>query len=482
MRKIIILFIFVLFISTLLFSSSITRGPEVGEIYYIGETATGKGIYHSTDFGETATCMDSTLNTNINFGSITADLTPGVLYGYSSPENLYISYDYGQEGSWIFRSNDYHGGNSGRSEGHLYCDISRHSEDYGNNFINHSLNGYFGLLKTPEVDNDNEVAYAIVYEWSVSDTLWLLISYDNYENLEIQHIFNFGAPSVTLTRGYEEGELYLYTYYWGVGDGRKLRYSNDYGETWELKNTFNCPNLPIRGLEGGRQQGEIFMLVEYVQLMHTIQHTYIYHSTDYGETFTIYNPFSFGPEPYFANFIATPTEGEAPLSVQFTDISSGENNQEWQWDFDGDGEIDSYEQNPEFTYQESGTFQVSLTIFWTGQSEMTATQEIIVTDSVGTENNELGFTNYKLSNYPNPFNPTTTIELTAKDAKNAKIEIYNLKGQKVKTLLDCYMSPGRSEMIWNGRDDNGKRVSSGVYFYQLQTSSQKFIKKMILLR
>ncbi|MBC8414828.1 MAG: hypothetical protein H8E11_00170, partial [Candidatus Cloacimonetes bacterium] len=60
---------------------------------------------------------------------------------------------------------------------------------------------------------------------------------------------------------------------------------------------------------------------------------------------------------------------------------------------------------------------------------------------------------------------------------------FNIKGQKVKTLLDCYMSPGRSEMIWNGRDDNGKRVSSGVYFYKLNVNGKtEKTKKMLLLK
>ena len=452
--------------------SNITRGSDVGEIYYIGETATGRGIYHSTDFGETATCMDSTLDTNIDFGNITADLTPGVLYGYSSPENLYISYDYGQEGSWILRGSDYHGGSSGRSEGHLYCDISRHSEDYGNSYIDHSLNGYFGLLKTPEIDNDNEVSYAMVYEWSIPDTLWLLISYDNYENLEIQHIFNNYIGYNTLTRGYENGELYLYRHH--SQHGKNLLYSNDYGETWELKNTFNCPNLPKRGLVGGRQPGDIYMLVEYVQLMHTIQHTYIYHSTDYGETFTIYNPFSFGPDPYFANFIANPVEGEAPLTVQFADISSGENNQDWQWDFDGDGEIDSFEQNPEYTYEEAGTYTASLTIFWTGQSEMTATQEIVVTDSVSVNYEELIINDCLLQNYPNPFNPETSIQYSLPESiENSYILIYNIKGQEVDKIK---INNKHSTICWRA-----EKFSSGIYFYKFNFENSP-IRKMILIK
>jgi hypothetical protein len=97
-------------------------------------------------------------------------------------------------------------------------------------------------------------------------------------------------------------------------------------------------------------------------------------------------------------------------------------------------------------------------------------------------NDQLPVTDYQLTNYPNPFNPETKIVLNLPEEGNVKLEIYNIKGQKVKTLLDCYMSPGRSEMIWNGEDDNGKRVSSGIYFYQFVTDKKTITKKMILIK
>jgi len=104
-------------------------------------------------------------------------------------------------------------------------------------------------------------------------------------------------------------------------------------------------------------------------------------------------------------------------------------------------------------------------------------------DSVNVINNELPIINYELRNYPNPFNPKTKIVFDLPEAGQVKLEIYNIKGQKVKTLLDCYMSPGRSEMVWNSKDDNGKRVSSGVYFYRLNVNDKtEKTKKMLLLR
>ncbi len=102
---------------------------------------------------------------------------------------------------------------------------------------------------------------------------------------------------------------------------------------------------------------------------------------------------------------------------------------------------------------------------------------------VGITNDELPITNYQLRNYPNPFNPETKIAFDLPKAGQVKLEIYNIKGQKVKSLLDCFMSPGRSEMIWNSKDDKGRKVSSGVYFYKLNVNGKtEKTKKMLLLK
>jgi hypothetical protein len=122
-----------------------------------------------------------------------------------------------------------------------------------------------------------------------------------------------------------------------------------------------------------------------------------------------------------------------------------------------------------------------------GVSALYGTEETVIInlefiyDPVGTEE-EIPIPQIQVTNYPNPFNPETKIVFNLPEEGNVKLEIFNIKGQKVKTLLDCYMSPGRSEMIWNGKDDNGKRVSSGVYFYQFVTEKKTITKKMILIK
>ncbi len=97
-----------------------------------------------------------------------------------------------------------------------------------------------------------------------------------------------------------------------------------------------------------------------------------------------------------------------------------------------------------------------------------------------------------IGNYPNPFNPTTTISfnLSYQDSKDAKLEIYNLKGQRVKDLSPSLCHPEFIEgrvgkqynIVWNGTDDNNQPVSSGIYFYKLKSGNLKQTKKMILMK
>ena len=87
-----------------------------------------------------------------------------------------------------------------------------------------------------------------------------------------------------------------------------------------------------------------------------------------------------------------------------------------------------------------------------------------------------------LGNYPNPFNPFTEISYyLAKDAK-VKVEIYNLRGQKVITLLDRKQTRGLKKVQWDGKDHSGKRVSSGIYFYRVQANDKSETKKMTFIK
>ncbi len=85
-------------------------------------------------------------------------------------------------------------------------------------------------------------------------------------------------------------------------------------------------------------------------------------------------------------------------------------------------------------------------------------------------------------NYPNPFNPETKIDYYLNSSNNVKINIYDVNGALVKTLLNEEQEGGPKSVIWNGKDNNGKIVSSGVYFYQVQVGKYLEAKKMIMLK
>ncbi len=91
---------------------------------------------------------------------------------------------------------------------------------------------------------------------------------------------------------------------------------------------------------------------------------------------------------------------------------------------------------------------------------------------------------YVLSqNYPNPFNPTTTIEFSIQNDSNIELSIYNIKGQKIKQLLNDHKSPGNHSIVWDGDDNNKKPVSSGIYYYKLSINGKTVaVTKCLLLK
>ncbi len=87
-------------------------------------------------------------------------------------------------------------------------------------------------------------------------------------------------------------------------------------------------------------------------------------------------------------------------------------------------------------------------------------------------------------NYPNPFNPTTTIEFFINQSRfaNVRLEVYNMLGQKVRTLYNGVLGAGTYKFQWNGRNDAAQQVASGMYLYRLEVNGRAQIKQMILLK
>ncbi|MEZ5199578.1 MAG: hypothetical protein R2764_25335, partial [Bacteroidales bacterium] len=188
MKNVILLSVLLLFTINS-FAQKITRGPDIGEIYFLGPTHTTGGLYYSANFGESATCVDS----NNFIKTIAADVLEGGLYCVMLPANLYYSNNYGNTNSWVYKNYDVSDNiNCGLISGHLYSGCYKHSLDYGVNFIYHNLNGYFGEFIFSIIDNFYEsTGYILTYKLDVIDTVYLFRTYNTFENVNLIHKFNY---------------------------------------------------------------------------------------------------------------------------------------------------------------------------------------------------------------------------------------------------------------------------------------------------
>jgi len=105
-------------------------------------------------------------------------------------------------------------------------------------------------------------------------------------------------------------------------------------------------------------------------------------------------------------------------------------------------------------------------------------------DPVSVDPEIVPVSNIKLHNYPNPFNPKTTISFSVPQTSSfVNIDIYNVKGQKVKQLVNDQLQAGQHSYIWNGKDSNNKMVSSGIYLYKLNLNgTAQAMRKCLLLK
>jgi len=105
-----------------------------------------------------------------------------------------------------------------------------------------------------------------------------------------------------------------------------------------------------------------------------------------------------------------------------------------------------------------------------------------LTDFVSANNDMCVAEKPELSIYPNPFNPFTTISYSVSEDIATEIVIYNIRGQRVKELLNKVVDAGQHEITWNGKDESGNNVSSGIFFCRIVSGTKSVVKKMILLK
>ncbi len=186
---------------------------------------------------------------------------------------------------------------------------------------------------------------------------------------------------------------------------------------------------------------------------------------------------------FSSEFQAEPTSGEVPLQVQFTDLSNlSQPITFWEWDFDNDGIIDSYEHNPTWTYSEEGTYSVYLKVS-DGQAEDIEIKEDYITSSISGIKEIILPEKFKLyQNYPNPFNPTTTIGFELPEGSNVIIKIYNLLGIEIRKLVSEFQPAGFRTINWDGKDKHGNSVNSGMYLYTLKSDNFSQTKKMLVIK
>jgi hypothetical protein len=114
--------------------------------------------------------------------------------------------------------------------------------------------------------------------------------------------------------------------------------------------------------------------------------------------------------------------------------------------------------------------------------------QLVKTDELGLvtnieDNEEIPENKIQVSNYPNPFNPTTTICYSLQDPGKVELCVFNSKGQKIRTLVNENISKGDHQIVWDGKDKSGNSVGSGIYFYKIKTGNEQIkTNKCLLLK
>ena len=189
-----------------------------------------------------------------------------------------------------------------------------------------------------------------------------------------------------------------------------------------------------------------------------------------------------GKNDLTADFTADTTEGEAPLLVQFTDLSTG-NPDKWEWDF-GNGAT-HISQNPLQVYQNSGTYTVSLKVS-RGQSESSEVKKdyIKVKNPISVTDYDYLF-NIKQA-IPNPASEWTSIEYELISDAELSIDIFDIYGRKINNLHDGFIGKGKHRLIWNFKENSSQILAEGIYScrFSIKANNKIYneIRKIILLQ
>ncbi len=151
-----------------------------------------------------------------------------------------------------------------------------------------------------------------------------------------------------------------------------------------------------------------------------------------------------------------------------------------------DYELSGYLFTMTHVWSDTGAFEIRFKTRDIRQNESDWSEPLVVTITENTTDIEQESQvpqNFILSqNYPNPFNPLTNIRYTLPESGPVTLTIYNIFGQKIRTLVDNVQTAGTHKVIWDGKNDFNMNVASGIYLYQIKFKEKRLMKKMILLR
>ncbi len=161
----------------------------------------------------------------------------------------------------------------------------------------------------------------------------------------------------------------------------------------------------------------------------------------------------------------------------------------WQYDFNNETIIDSLilDRGEDFiNFEETNILHTNYS-FWlkallSDGSLSESTNVVSWPTNVNNNDSDIPYLVHLEDNYPNPFNPETTISFYIPTSGNLSLDIFNLRGQKIKSLVNEHKNAGQHKIVWDGRDDNNKRLASGIYLYKLKSGNYTRSKKMILLK
>ncbi|MCK4754050.1 MAG: T9SS type A sorting domain-containing protein, partial [Calditrichia bacterium] len=261
---------------------------------------------------------------------------------------------------------------------------------------------------------------------------------------------------------------------------------------WSLDSSFTDSSLLTAGM------GEHVFTTEIPDVTEPSPVNYYFYARDSLDLFST-DPFD-APQNYYSFYAGPDSLPPPPLNLEITD-SIDVIDLTWQEVITGkyvsynifkseDGvNFSIADSTPSSSYTDTTVFlggryyYYVTTVFNQWESNPSDTVDALVDAIISVVKDDKLPSTYQLKqNFPNPFNPRTEIGYDLPERSDVTLEVYNMLGQKIKTLVNEPQSEGYYQIIWDGRTDTGNLVGSGVYFYRIQANNFSKVRKMILVR